>query len=192
MIAYIQGEIILKKPGWVIVKSNSIGYEVFVSEKTLVQLSGKKEAEFFTYLDVGERSLKLYGFLDREELELFRLLRDVSGVGPKAALHISSIDQPEKIKAEIMAGNEKILDDIPGIGPKKARKIILELSGKIISSRAAVSPRQPDFSSDEAFIALQNLGFEKEIIKKVFSELPEGIKTVEEKISRSLKILGKQ
>jgi len=141
-------------------------------------------------LDVGERSLKLYGFLIYEELELFKLLRKISGVGPKAALDISSIGSPDKIKEEIDKGNEKVFEDVPGIGEKKARKIILELSGKLKSPEPSL--KKESIPEDEAFLALVNLGFPKEEAKKALAQLPKEIKAAEERIKESLKILGRR
>ncbi len=190
MISYLQGKIILKKEKFIILEVSGVGFEIFLAESTLNKIAQIGQSfNVFCYLDVGERSLKLYGFLTYEELELFRLLRNISGVGPKAALDISSIGSPEKIKKEIEKGNEAIFEDIPGIGKKKARKIILELSGKLKSP--APSPQKETFPKDEAFLALLNLGFKKEEVKTALSKLPKEIEKTEEKIKEGLKILGK-
>jgi Holliday junction DNA helicase RuvA len=181
MLSYLRGRIVLKKENFVILETSGVGFKVFVSKKTLKEIN-EEELVLFSYLDVGERSLKLYGFLSHEELELFELVRNISGIGPKAALEICSIGPPEKIKTEILKGNEKILDNIPGIGPKKARKIILELSGKL-----KVPARE---EPEEVFSALMNLGFRKEEIKKALKKLPEDLDT-QEKITQTLKLLGK-
>lgn len=203
MISYLQGKIILKKKNFIILETNGLGFQVFLSEKSLDKIPQNGEnldaernrsIKLFTYLDVGERSLKLYGFLTYEELELFGLLRNIQGVGPKASLEISSIGSPEKIKKEIKKGNEKIFEGISGIGPKKAKKIILELSGKLKDFSpplAGGSPKKDDFSKDETFLALVNLGFPKEKIKEALSQIPKEIKAPNEKIKIALKILGK-
>jgi len=190
MISYLQGKIILIKENFIILEVSGIGYELFLSARSLQRIPEiGQNLKLFCYLDVGERSLKLYGFLSYEKLELFKLLRNISGVGPKAALEISSIGSPEKIKKEIEKGNEKIFKGISGIGPKKAKKIILELSGKL--KDFSPPPRKDDFSKDETFIALVNLGFPKEKIKEAFSQIPKEIKTPEKKIKTALKILGR-
>ena len=190
MISSLQGKIILKKENFIILEVSGIGYELFFSARSLQRIPEiNQNLKLFCYLDVGERSLKLYGFLSYEELELFKLLRNIQGVGPKAALEISSIGSPEKIKKEIKKGNEKIFEGIPGIGPKKAKKIILELSGKL--KDFSPSPQKYDFSKDETFLALVNLGFPKERIKKVLSQIPKEIKAPEERIKTALEILGK-
>lgn len=183
MISYLEGKIILKKENFVILAVNGVGYEVFVSPKSLEKIpTTDEEAKLFCYLDVGERSLKLFGFLSFEELELFKLVRSVSGVGPKAGLEISSLDSPEKIKEEIEKGNETIFESVPGIGKQKARKIILELSGKLKTSKPAV--KQP-FEQDEAFSALLNLGFSKEQVKRALASVPKNIDS-QERVKRAL------
>ncbi len=187
MIAYLEGKIILKKESFVILVVGGVGYEVFVSPKSLEKMPTiDQEAKLFCYLDVGERSLKLFGFLSFEELELFKLVRSVSGVGPKAGLEISSLGSPEKIKKEIEKGNETIFESVPGIGKQKARKIILELSGKIKTSKPVVN--QPP-EQDEAFSALLNLGFSKEQAKRALASIPKDIET-EERIKQALKRLS--
>lgn len=191
MIASLQGKVIFKREKFIILEVSEIGFEIFLSKRTIAKIPQiGQNLKLFCYLDIGERSLKLYGFLIYEELELFRLLRNISGVGPKAALDISSIGSPEKIKKEIAKGNEKVFEDIPGIGKKKARKIILELSGKLKSPEP--SPQKESIPEDEAFLALVNLGFQKEEVKKALAQLPKEIKKTPEKIKESLKILGRR
>jgi Holliday junction DNA helicase RuvA len=190
MISYLQGKIILKKEKFVILEVSGVGYEVFLSKRSLDRIPQTgQNLNVFCYLDVGERSLRLYGFLSYEELELFKLLRNISGVGPKAALEISSIGPPEKIKKEIEKGNEKIFEGIPGIGKKKAKKIILELSGKL----KLLSPplKKEDTKEDEVLLALINLGFKKEEAKKALSQVPKEVKDVKNRVKEALKILGR-
>ncbi len=192
MISCLEGKIILKKEGFIILEVAGVGYEVFVSGRTLEKLPKENEAvKVFCYLDVGERSLKLFGFLSFEELELFKLVRNVSGVGPKAALEISSLDSPEKIKKEIEKGNEAIFEGVPGIGKKKAQKIILELAGKLKTKEPSPKKEKDSFEQDEAFLALFNLGFSKDQAKRALSQLPKEIKNPQERIKRALQILGK-
>jgi Holliday junction DNA helicase RuvA len=190
MISYLNGKIILKKENFLILEVSGVGYQIFLSKRSLDKIAQiGQNLKLFCYLDIGERSLKLYGFLTYEELELFKLLRNIPGVGPKGALEISSIGPPEKIKKEIEKGNEKIFEGIPGIGKKKARKIILELSGKL--KTITPSTKKEKIPEDEVFSALLNLGFKKEEIKKALSQLPKEIKDPQEKIKQALKILGR-
>ena len=188
MISYLQGKIILKTENSLILEVNGVGYEVFLPKGLLSKIPQIGEnLKLFCYLDVGEKSLKLYGFLNSQELEFFKLLRSIQGVGPKTALEISSAGSPKDIMKEIEKGNEKVFEGIPGIGKKKANKIILELSGKL---KTPLSKKE-DFLEDESFLALKNLGFGKEEIKKALSQVPSEIKETKEKVKRALNFLGK-
>lgn len=191
MISFLDGKIILKQEKFIILEVSGVGYEVFLSTRSMESIPEKGgNLKLFCYLDVGERSLKLYGFLTFEELELFRILRSISGVGPKVALEISSIGPPSKIKKEIVRGNEKIFEGIPGVGKKRAKKIILELSGKLKTPEP--SPQKETLlEEDEAFTALLNLGFQKEQAKEALSQLSKDIKDPQAKIKQALKILGR-
>ena len=191
MISYLEGKIIFKKERLLIVNVNGIGYEIFLSKNNFLKLPNIGEnIKLFCYLDIGERSLRLYGFFSFEELEFFKIIRDISGVGPKSALEISGLGPIEEIKKEIEKGNEKIFDEVPGIGRKKAQKVILELSGKIKNLETFKKTRN-DLREDEAFLALVNLGFSKEKTEKVLSQLPKEIKNSQEKIKKALEILEK-
>jgi len=99
MIAYLSGKIVLKKLGFVILNVAGVGYEVFISKITEQGLpEAGSELTLFCYLDVGERILRLFGFLTYDELELFKIIRSISGVGPKASLEIASNGPIEEIK----------------------------------------------------------------------------------------------
>ncbi len=190
MISYLEGEIIQKNDDFVVLKTNGVGFQVFCSEETLKSLPQKKETlKIFCYLDVTERSLKLYGFLKQKQLKLFKLVRNISGIGPKAALQISSLQSLEKIKKEIKEGNTRIFEDIPGIGKKKAQKIILELSGKIASLEK--NQKKKTKKASQAVNALINLGFSSKEARDALSKAPKKIKKTEEKVKKALEILGK-
>lgn len=191
MISYLSGKIILKKDGFVILDVNGVGYEVFVSGPSFDILPEKGSAlNMFCYLDVNERSLKLFGFLTYNELELFKVVRNISGVGPKAALEISSVGSLEKIK-EKMDKNADVFEDISGIGKKKAQKIVLELSGRLKTLKPKSKKQQGNFENDEAFTGLVNLGFPREKIKEALSQLSGDMKTTHDRVTEALQILGK-
>ncbi|MDD5146339.1 MAG: Holliday junction branch migration protein RuvA [Candidatus Pacebacteria bacterium] len=192
MIAYLQGKIILKKDSFAIVEVGGVGYEVYLADaaiKKIPDIGGS--VELFCHLDVNERGLKLYGFFTFEELEFFKIVRNIQGVGPRAALEISGIGPLEKIQAEIESGNLKFLDGISGIGPKKAAKVILELSGQLKTAKSIVKKTKDSLGQDEAFLALAHLGFPKGAIQEALSQLPLEIKDTQEKIAEALKVLGK-
>lgn len=182
MISYLSGKIILKKDKFIVLDVNGVGYKVFLSKKTFSKIPEIGELKVFCFLDVKETSLNLYGFLDAEELEFFEVLDNIRGVGPKAALEISSLGSLEKIKQRILSHDEKIFEGIPGIGRKKAMTIILELSGKIKNLSKEKSPTE-----DNAEDALVNLGFSRQKAKEALKKVSGND---EERVKQALKILG--
>lgn len=186
MISYLQGKLILKKEKFVILDVNSVGYKVFLSKKSILNLPKINETiKLFCFQDVKETALDLYGFFDYQELEFFEILNDIRGIGPKAAIELSSLGPLDKIKERILNQDEKLFSSIPGIGQKKAMAIILELTGKIKNiSKEKIS------GGDEVEAALLNLGFPKQKIKEVLSKISKDIKDPQEKIKEALKIIG--
>lgn len=190
MISYLKGEILLKKERFIILDVGGVGYKVFLSKKSLSRIPQEgKPLKVFCFLNVRENILDLYGFLDFEELEFFELLDAIPGVGPRAALEISSLGSLWKVKEEILAHNEEIFEKVSGIGRKKAQTIILELSGKI-REKEKKKAKKKEFP-DEAIEALINLGFSRQKAREAVSKVPEEIKTTEQKIKQALKILGR-
>lgn len=189
MISYLKGKIIIKKDKFVVLDVNGVGYKVFLSQKAFDKIGDiDGSASLFCYLNVRENALDLYGFLRSEELELFELVIGISGVGPKAALEISSLGPKDKLKEAIDLQHEEIFEGILGIGKKKARKIILELSGKIKDFDSFVSKKK---ETDPVLDTLVNLGFPRNKAKQALSELPSDIEDDEQKIKKVLRILGK-
>ena len=183
MVSYLAGKIIVKQEGLVILGVNGVGYEVLISQKTFGTLPEQGEdLTLFCCMEANERGVKLYGFLTFAELEVFKVIRGIQGVGPKASLEISGLGSLDKIKERLEEGEE-----ILGIGPKKAQKIILELSGNIQSQKGK---KKDDFASDEAFLGLIGLGFSKEQAKKALLALPVNLAS-QDKIKQALKFLGK-
>ena len=186
MISYLEGKLILKKEKFVILVVNGIGYKVFLSKKDLFKIPEIGQSiKLFSFLDVKENGLDLYGFLDYQTLEFFEILNDIRGIGPKAAIEISSLGPLAKLKERILSQDEKIFSGIPGIGQKKAMAITLELTGKI-KSEAIKNPM-----NNEVEQALVNLGFSRQDIKIALEKIPKDIQNPEQKIKEALKILGK-
>lgn len=187
LISYLQGKLILKKDKFVALDVNGVGYKVFLSKKSILNLPELGQVlKVFCYLDVGEIKMDLYGFLDEKELEFFETLNDIRGIGPKAALEISSIGPLEKIKDKILKQDEKIFESIPGIGKKKAMAIVLELTGKINNLF-----KEKKSGGDEVEDALLGLGFSKQKIREVLPKVPKEIKDPQERIKQTLKLLGR-
>ena len=185
MISFLNGKIILKKDKFIILEVNNVGYKVFLSRQTLLTLPEIGEnLKLFTYQNVKEEALDLYGFSNYEGLEFFETLMDIRGIGPKSALDISALGSLDKIKDRILKQDEKNFEGIPGIGSKKAMTIILELTGKI-----KMLDGHKKGSADEAEGALMQLGFSKQQAKDALSRVSS--KDPEERIKQALKNLGK-
>jgi len=187
MIGYLDGTILLKKDKFVILETNGVGYEVFLSRATLSKLPETgQNLKLFCFHNIKEEASDLYGFLTYEEQEFFEILMDIHGVGPKAALEISALGPLAKIKDKILAQDESIFGGIPGIGAKKASTIILELTGKI-----RLLDGQKKGAADPAQDALTQLGFSVEQAKNALKNVPANVKTIEERVRLALKSLGK-
>ena len=132
MYEYIKGKYIGINKDYVIVENNGIGYKIFTSGATMAELP-KVSEEVMLYLEqiVREDFIGIYGFSTREELEMFKLLLSINGVGAKAALSLLSISRINNLRYAILMGDEKHLCRAPGIGKKTAGRIILELKDKI-------------------------------------------------------------
>ena len=170
MIAYVNGILESIEEGNAVVDVNGIGYNVNISGSTMDRMPGIGEAvKLYTYTNVKEDAFTLFGFLSRDELNLFKLLITVNGIGPKGGLAILSVMSPDDLRFAIIAGDSKSLSKAPGIGKKTAERITLELRDKIKATEdtllggGAVSmgaaSDEGDFSKGEAVAALVALGY---------------------------------
>ena len=190
MLSYIEGKIIFRGKDFIIVKSNSIGFKVFV----LANLNTENdEVELFTHLNVREDALTLYGFSKYKELELFELLISISGIGPKAGLGILSLADPETVKLAITKGDVSILTRVSGIGKKTAERVVLELRNKVsVSDTAGLEEKSKEINDQtDAIDALVGLGYNANEAKRALSEVPSEVKDVGERIKMALKGLGR-
>lgn len=187
MISYLCGKIILEKEEFVVIEVRGVGYKVFISPETLRRIEKKERVEFFTYQHVRENSLTLYGFLTYEELEFFETIISVSGLGPKVGLAVLSLAPIERIKKAIAQHDVNFLTRVSGLGFKKAELIILELKNKI----GMRLPRVVSTDQKDVLEALAKLGYKKYEVEEMLSQIPENLKTLEEKVKWVLKNLGK-
>jgi len=167
MIAHVCGEPVLTGDKWVVIDVNGIGYQVQVTQPTLLRLVQNKEAvKLFTHMAVREDAVTLYGFMHRSELEMFRILISVSGIGPQIAMNLLSQIGIEDFAMAILNEDEKALTRISGIGPKSAKRLILELRDKMKKVGETILSGETGRSSPavhDAVSALVSLGFaEKE------------------------------
>ena len=149
MIGYIRGLVTGIYKDYVILENNGIGYRVFTSSKSIVNVDNGDEATFHTHLYVREDEMTLYGFTTYEEIELFKKLISISGIGPKAALSILSELTVKEFMIAVMTGDTKSITRANGVGPKVASRIVLELKDKL------------DF--DEA-LSLDGMGTSEEVV----------------------------
>lgn len=167
MISTLRGKLLYSDNTAAVIECNGIGFKCFASLKTLSALPKTgNEAFLNTYMVVKEDALELYGFADKNELECFKLLTSVSGVGAKTAIAFLSDYTPDQISFYIISGDYKALTTVSGVGTKTAQRIVLELKDKIgkgtidISEDTAVVSRMDNRSNlSEAVAALVTLGF---------------------------------
>jgi len=167
MIVGLKGKIEYKEPSFVHVDVNGVVYEVFISLQTFSALSGD-EVSLFTSHIIREDAQLLFGFLDMAEKKLFTRLIKISGVGPKVAMAICSTYTPTQFATIINNKDINGVKKVPGIGPKSAGRILVELNGfdaELLSSPASVETK----AFSEASEALESLGFKKEKISKALS-----------------------
>ena len=190
MLSYIKGKIIFRGKDFIIVKSNDIGFKIFVLSNLNTE---NDEIELFTHLAVREDALTLYGFSNYEELELFELLISISGIGPKAGSGILSLADPKTVKVAIAKGDASILTRVSGIGKKTAERVILELGSKFsISDVNGLEEKSKEINDQtDAVDALISLGYNVNEAKRALSEVPSEVKDIGERIKMALKGLGK-
>lgn len=182
----------------IVLDVNDIGYEIYMAENEILQIKDMKEKiKIYTYLNVREDEMKLFGFLSKNNLDLFKKLISVSGVGPKMALGIISNISPNDMCIAIATENIMALKSIPGIGPKMAQKIIFELKDKVQKeelekvSKSNVKLIKENKNVEEAITALEVLGYSKKEIKNVIEKIDVENQNVENIIRIILKEMQK-
>jgi holliday junction DNA helicase RuvA len=194
LIAYLNGEITHKTPTYIYVDCNGVGYHVNISLNTYSKLESLQKIKIFTYLNVKEDEQSLFGFFDDDERSLFILLISVSGVGVNTARVILSYMNPEEVRMAIIHDNPVALGKVKGIGPKTAKRIILDLKDKVIKETGIeqvilLSP-EGNTIRNEALSAMIALGFPKPVVEKQIKSVMEknpNIEAVEDLIKQVLK-----
>lgn len=195
MIALLSGELAYKAPDHIIVNVGGVGYQLTIPLSSFYSLPEKGNVSLHVHTHVREDALQLFGFLSREEKEMFGLLIGVSGVGPKVAVNILSNCTVPELKQALMEGNLKRLSSIPGIGKKSAERLILELREKVGKLDPGVLPPAVNMpaagiSLEDALSALTNLGYKETLARKALQSIeisPEA--TLEEVLPAALKHL---
>lgn len=191
MIASLKGTIELIDNPHIIVDVNGVGYKVAATRDILAKAKNGESLKVFTYTHVREDLLELYGFLTIEDLKLFEHLISVSGIGPKTALGIFSINSSKDIIQAIISGNVDFFSGVPRLGKKNAQKIIIELRSKFGESGSLSSIESISGDSQEVFSALKTFGFTQKEIQEALRNIDTHAQTSEQKIKLALKYLGK-
>ena len=202
MFYYLNGELTLCEAGCCVIDCGGVGYRLTTSLMTSQNIANKlgQKVKLFTYLAVREDGVELFGFESGEERSCFNLLIGVSGIGPKAAISILSMMTPDRFSLAVCTEDTKFISKTPGIGPKTAARIVLELKDKISKDMMTVAPTPIANSSaksapmsknlSEATEALMVLGYDKNTVLTAIKDIDPAtevgniIKTALKKLAR--------
>lgn len=197
LFEFIIGDIVNIKEDYIVLQNNGIGYKIFTSINSMVKLEmGMKNAMIYTYFNVREDGVFLYGFTSEEEIDMFQLLLRVSKIGPKIGLGILSTLTPNRIKMAILGRDFETLCKAPGIGKKTAERIVLELKDRIDKDIVLVDDdidMDLDISNNyqETINGLMSLGYTRIEIEKILRNMDISKMAVEDIIREVLKKLSK-
>ncbi|WP_088324204.1 Holliday junction branch migration protein RuvA [Polaribacter tangerinus] len=193
MITQIRGRLVEKTPTEAVIDCNGVGYLLHISLNTFSALPADENVILYTHLSIREDAHTLYGFINKTEREVFKLLISVSGVGPSIARTMCSSMTSEEIQHAIASEDVKLIQSVKGIGAKTAQRVIVDLKDKILKTFDIdeISVSTSNTNKDEALSALEVLGFQRKqsekIITAILKENPDA--TVEKIIKLALKSL---
>ena len=174
MIAYIRGKFTFKSPTEVVMDVQGIGYQIHITLNTYGQIKDLAEGLLYTHLVIKEDAHTLFGFADRMEKQMFQHLISVSGVGPSTAQVVLSSLTSDQVSMAILSEDERTFGRVKGIGPKTAKRIIIDLKdkiGKVEAGRVLTYASQNNTNVEEALSALVALGFNRSQVQKALNEL---------------------
>ena len=188
MIASLSGKLEALGSDWAIINVGGVGFRVHVSTTVISKLGiVGNNVKLFTHLHVREDNISLFGFNTATELELFKTLTSVSGIGPKLALAMLSAMEPEQLIMAIASGNADLLTGIPGIGKKTASRIVLELKDKIATGMIAIPMIEMAQDNADVLAALTSLGYSSSEVTRALASLPrDNTLSIEDKIKLAL------
>lgn len=193
MIAYIQGKLVEKTPTEVVIDCGGVGYHINISLHTYSLLPTADFIKLHTYVQIKEDAHTLFGFMEKTEREIFKMMLSVSGIGASIARTMLSSLEPKQIIQSIASGDVATIQSVKGIGTKTAQRVIIELKDKVLKlyDLEEVSLVQNNTNKDEALSALEVLGFMRKaaekVVEKIARENPDA--TVEFIIKQALKNL---
>ena len=200
MLAYIKGTLEMKMTGYIVIDVGGLGYKVFMSESGIEKLGNIGETvKVHTFYKVREDDISIFGFNTLEELRMFELLLSVSGIGAKSAITILSNISPSSFALAVITNNVGEIKKLPGIGPKTAQRIILELKDKLKTEESIESDNTIELKNaitednkvQEAISALQVLGYSQREIETAMKNVDKDNLSVEDIIRKGLYYLSK-
>jgi Holliday junction DNA helicase RuvA len=193
MINYIKGTVAELSPTSVTIETGGIGYFINISVNTFSKLDGKKDCTILIHEVIREDAHQLFGFADKEERDIFRMLISVSGIGANTARMMLSSLHPAEVEKAIIESNVNLLKSVKGIGLKTAQRVIVDLKDKVgkLSQAGEIFTFEDNTKREEALSALVMLGFARSAVSKVLEKIIRDEKnlTVEDLIKRALKNL---
>lgn len=188
MIASLTGTIQHKDTSSLVLDVSGVGYKVFVTLDTVLESQVGQEVTLWTYLAVRETALDLFGFRDREAIEIFELLITISGIGPKTALGILNVASPTTLRQAVGSGDTSYLTKVSGIGKKNAEKIVLELKDKLVMTK---EEQGANFKIEgDALDALVSLGYNERDARDALKQVPKEVEGASERVKAALKLLS--
>lgn len=197
MFAYIKGSLEVKSINYVVVENNGIGYKIYMSSKSIGTIGNiGEQVKVHIHYHVREDDISLYGFNSEEELRMFEIVINVSGVGVKSALTMLSDITPSSFALAVINDDVTRLTKVPGVGKKTAQRLILELKDKlksedIASEEIEVEEKKNNNINNDAVVALQVLGYSKKEAETVLEKIDTNGLSIEETIKQALKYLGR-
>ncbi len=191
MIAYLKGKIINKGQGYIILDVKDVGYQVFINPTMYTALEIGQEIEFYIHHHIREDAMDLYGFNTPEDLEMFKLLLSISGIGPKSALGVLAVSSVNEIRETIAQGDSSLLTKVSGIGKKTAERVVLELREKVAHLADSGNSQVSALAGSDEIDALMALGYSLQQAREALRKVDPKTKDSGQRIKEALKNLGK-
>jgi holliday junction DNA helicase RuvA len=204
MIYSVSGKLALKSDRFVVIEAGGLGWKLAVGERTMKALPAVSDemttarnasatpiVKLFSYMNVRENGMELYGFLSEDELQYFEMLISVSGVGPKSALSILDVAKINELSAAIKEGRPDLLTKASGIGRKTAERIIIELRTKVQSAKSGQVVEKMETDAD-LVEALSNLGYHRDDARAALGKVDAKVSGVEARLKAALAVLSKK
>src|SRR3989338_8326833 len=192
MIGTLNGTVRHKDLHYLVVDISGVGYKVLVTTETALDVTPSSPIFLWTHLVVRETSLELFGFLDKETLDVFELLITIPGIGPKSALGILNVATPSMLRQAVASEDTTYLTRVSGIGKKNAEKIVLELKDKLKMTKEDTSTSSAQVRAEgDALEALVSLGYNERDAREALKRVPKETEGASERVKAALKLLSR-